>query len=111
MSSGKTGPVKYANINVSAATSNEIVAAVAEKQIRVLGMFVYAASAVTVTVEDEDGTDLIGPTALGDSGSGWVLPPHELGHQEAPTGKALHLLLSAAVQVGGCVIYQVTDSD
>jgi len=104
----QTGPTKYANINESTAASNEIVAAVSGKKIRILAMMVIAAGDVNLTVEDEDGNDLIGLCEIAEAG-GFVLPLNEAGWQEAPAGKALHLLSSAAVQVGGCITYQEVD--
>lgn len=103
-----TGGVRHAVINESAAASTEIVAAVAGKKLRVLSLFLIAAAAVNATIEDEDGTDLIGLIPLGDNG-GFVLNHNPCGWQEAPAGKALHLLLGGAIQVGGCITYQEID--
>lgn len=102
----------HANVNVSTAESNEIIAALPGKSIRILGLMLLAAGDVTVTLEDEDGTDLIGPMALMANG-GFVFPPVadipvvrvRNCYCEVARGKAVHLLLSAAVQVGGAIQY------
>lgn len=106
MASGATGPVKYAVVNTSTAASNEIVAAVSGKKLRILGLVLLSAGAVDITIEDEDGTDLIGLLPVAAADSALVLPVCELGYQETPAGKALHMLLSGAVQTGGSVVYQ-----
>jgi hypothetical protein len=102
----------FACVSKSSADSTAIVAAVAGKQIRILGLQLIAADDVTVTIEDSDGTNLIGPMAIVANG-GFAFPPmadnllHGGHYAEAPVGKALHLLLSAAVQVGGAIQYSV----
>lgn len=101
------GPVHYANVNENTAASNEIVAAVAGKRIRILGGLLVAAGAVTATIEDEDGNDLIGPCSM-INGTPIPLAALGLGYQEtAAVNKALHLLLSAGTQVGGSITYQL----
>jgi len=105
-----TGPIKYAVINQSAAASNEIVAAVTNRNIRIIGITLVAAGAVSVTIEDEDGVDLIGLIALA-ANQHYVLPVHGLGYQQTARGKALHMLLGGAVQVGGSITYQEAEAD
>ena len=100
-----TGPLKFANVDESAAASTAIIAAVTGKKIRILGLVLVAAGAVDVTIEDEDGGNLIGLMSLAANGS-VVLPVSGVGYQETPAGKALHLLLGGAVQVGGSIDYQ-----
>ena len=99
------GAIKFAAISESTAATNEIVAAVTSRKIRILGLFLMAADTNTLTIEDEDGNDLIGPVTV-DPNGGFVLPPNGLGWQETPLTKALHLLQSAANQVGGSITYQ-----
>ena len=102
----------FANVNVSDADSNEVIAAVVGKSIRILGLQLIAAGDVTVTLEDEDGNNLIGPMALAING-GFVFPPvadipvvrTRNCYCDVAAGKAVHLLLSAAVQVGGAIQY------
>jgi hypothetical protein len=99
-------------VNVSTAASNEIIPAVSGKRIRVLGLQLIAAEEVTVTLEDSDGLNLFGPILLGASG-GVVLPPvspsplYGTAYCEVAAGKAVHLLLNGAVQVGGAIQYVV----
>ena len=100
------GAVSYAPVSVSAAESNEIVAAVAARQIRILGFNLVAAGEVVMTLEDSDGANLVGPVTL-IKGVPFPATPCDTGHQETAAGKALHLLLGGAVQVGGCLVYQL----
>lgn len=97
-------------VSKATADSTAIISAVSGKRITILGVQLVAAGDVTVTIEDSDGNDLIGPMALSANG-GFVFPPvpFERQYQTAPIGKAVHLLLSAAVQVGGAIQYAVTD--
>lgn len=98
----------FACVSVSDAASNVVVAAVTGKAIAVLGLQLIAAGDVTVTVEDSDGTNLIGPMALSSNG-GFVFPPardwSDIPYTVTTPGKGLNILLSAAVQVGGAVQY------
>lgn len=103
-----TGPVKHANINASAEAATQIVAAVTDRAIRVLALVlsnVNASTAVNATIEDQNGTDLIGPVRLA-SGGQLVLPASGLPYAQTPSGLSLRLRLSAAVQVAGSVTYQ-----
>jgi hypothetical protein len=98
----------YACVSASSAASNVIVAAVAGKSIAVMGLQLIAAGDVTVTIEDSDGTNLIGPMAISANG-GFVMPPaHDwsaIPYTVTAPGKGLNMLLSAGVQVGGAVQY------
>jgi len=98
------GHQQSSDVDENAAASNEIVSAVAGNVLRCNGVQLIAAGAVTVTLEDEDGNNLWGPVALAANG-GFVLPPNDRGYFDAPSGKAIHLLLSGAVQVGGGIQY------
>jgi hypothetical protein len=101
----QTGPVGYGCINVGTAGSHTLAGAVSGRKIRLLGLVLYAAGAVTVTIEHSDGTPFIGPVTFASAG-GVVLPVDRLGYGESGVGKGLHLLLSDDVQIGGCVTYQ-----
>jgi len=105
MSEIATGPIKYAVVNITAAASNVIIAAVASRKIRILGWSLVSLLANTLTWEDEDAVKLVGPCSLGATGD-WTAPYTPAGWQETPVGKGLNLLASAADQVGGVVIYQ-----
>lgn len=100
------GVLKSAVLNKTGASSTAIVAAVSGKRFRVISLVLSASGAATVTVEDEDGNDLIGPIHLA-ANSQVVLPGDGLGWNETATAnKALHLLSSAAVTIGGAIRYQ-----
>lgn len=98
--------MKAACVSKSSADSTAIVAAVDGKRIYILGLQLVAAGDVTITIEDSDGTNLIGPMALSANG-GFVFEPVDYPclYQVAPVGKAINLLLSAGVQVGGSIQY------
>jgi len=101
------GPIKKAAISESTAASNEIVAAVAGKALRVIGFALTAASAVNVTLEDEDGAnDMTGAMQLTASNLHLVLPEAGCGWGDTVSGKGIHLLSSGAVAVAGVIIYQ-----
>lgn len=97
--------VKTAIIDAATSGDNTIVAAVTEKKIRVVNLFVVAAGAVTVRFESgAGGTALTGQMSLAANG-GFVLPDSEVGWFETAAGSLLNLELSAAVSVDGCLTY------
>ncbi len=104
--------VKRAKIDAvsAAAAGNVLVAAVATKQICVLGICLVAASAVDVSFYSDAadvGTALSGVMSLA-AGGGFVIdPPADTRHHwmETVAGKALTMLLGGAVQVSGWLIY------
>lgn len=103
------GPVKYANFSVATKAANQIVAAVTGKKIRVLGMVLNnndASTAVNATVEQSDGSNLIGPLRLA-SGATVVLSASGLGYHETAASQALAIRLSGTQTVAGSVTYQV----
>lgn len=105
------GPVKFARFTVNAAAANEIVAAVANKKIRVLGMVIAnnaAAADVVVTVQDDTSSPviMIGPMLL-PAGNNIVMPTNGIGYGETSKGKALDLLSDGTEVVAGCVAYQL----
>lgn len=100
------------NCNSNAAAGNELIAAVTGKKICVLSMTLVAAGAVTATFYS-DAANAAGPIAIrgpmalaanvGLRESAPATPEcHEI---ETRAGKSLVLLLSAAVQVGGSILY------
>lgn len=102
------GVIKFLPINKASSGSSLIVPAVTSKRLRVLGLVLNnSGSPTTVTVEDEDGNDVIGPIYLV-QGATVVLPTNGIGYGDADTGKALHLNSAAAVQIGGAIAYQET---
>lgn len=102
------GPVAHASISASAQAANAVVEAISGLRIRVLQLVLSNNStdtAVNVTVEDQDGNDLIGPIRLA-AGATQVLPFSPVGWGDAPTGKGLSVRLSDGVSVGGSLAYQ-----
>jgi len=99
------GPIKHAVVAKATADSTAIVALVTSRSIRILAFNLITAGDAVATLEDEDGVDLIGPLTLPAYG-GIVLPFNGGGWNQTASGKALHLLLDAAVQVGGSITYQ-----
>lgn len=100
-------PAKFAAISESTAASNEIVAGVASKSIRVISVVLVCAAAVTVTWEDEDGTNVSGAMSFPDNG-GYSLE-NDAGLFQTIPGKGLHLLSGGAVQVSGHISYIEVD--
>lgn len=109
MAVGLRAQVKSAPINASAAGDNTIVAAVAGKQITVVGLLLMnnVATAQTVTVKDGAATALSGPLALSTAGSPLFMPerPDFEYFSTSNVTNNLVLNLSAATQVGGVVWY------
>jgi len=111
--------LKRANIIASSSGTNELVAAVEGKKIRVVSIAVIATSATAVSLYFNDGTaSLFGGASnkatiqsTGESGpSGFVLPYNPAGWMEtAAATRALNLNLSAAVAVMGSVQYVEVD--
>jgi hypothetical protein len=95
---------------ISGATSgdNTIVAADATKKIKVLSLFLVAATAVTVRFESAaGGTALTGVMSIGATG-GFVLPPpaDPTNHWfETSANQLLNMELGGAVQVSGAITY------
>jgi hypothetical protein len=104
--SGKT--IKRAVISCPTSGNNTIVAAVADKKIKVLSVCLVAAAAVTVRFESgADGTALTGVMSL-DAKSGFVLnaPADPNCHWfETGVNTLLNLELGGAVQVSGMLAY------
>ncbi len=96
--------VKRASIQVASSGANAIVAAVASRRIRVLQYLINAAGAVNAkwqsAANDKTGLHYMG--AAGDGAAPGYCP---VGMFETNVNEALNLNLSAAVAVGGWVIY------
>lgn len=96
---------KWAVINCNTSGNNTIVAAVADKKIRVLQAFVVSAGTVNVRFESgADGTALTGQMPLVVN-AGFVLPFSPVGWFETGSNTLLNLELSGAVYVHGNVCY------
>jgi hypothetical protein len=108
-----TAAVKYAAIGAASSGDNTLVAAVANKKIRVLGLCIIAAAAVSVyftsgaagTVIFGDSTNKLALAANG----GFVLPEQADGWMETAAGSALVANLSGAVAISGGLLYQELD--
>lgn len=103
--------VKYAVINSSSLGDNTVVAAVSGKKIRVVGYSTAAAGTVTVTWKSGASTSISGPMPMVAAGSGQGVVGSgtymaEWGVMETGVGQALVLNLSAAVAVGGHLVYR-----
>lgn len=104
--SGKT--IKRAVISGATSGNNTIVAAVADKKIKVLSVLLVAVTAVTVRFESgADGTALTGVMSLA-ANAGFVLnaPSDPTNHWfETGVNTLLNMELGGAVQVSGCITY------
>ncbi len=104
--SGKT--IKRAVISGATSGNNTLVAAVADKKIKVLSVCLVATAAVTVRFESgADGTALSGVISL-DAKSGFILPaPADPSCHWFETGvnTLLNMELGGAVQVSGMLTY------
>jgi|SRR5215469_7752383 len=100
-----------APINISTSGDNTLVAAQPGRRVRVLGFLLAGAGAVNATWKDGAGTALSGPLALAAAGGTITAPiaPPVVGSQlfwmATGVGQSLVLNLSAAVGVGGVVVY------
>lgn len=98
-------PVKRAVIDAATSGDNTLVAAVTGKKVRVLSVFMVAASAVNVRFESgASGTALTGQMNLAANG-GFVLPHNPHGWFETADATLLNLELSGAVSVDGSLTY------
>ncbi len=98
----------YAAINTATSgAGNTIVAAVAGKQIRVVGYVLNALTAVTAQWYTGVSAALSGPIALGATGTVACPNDHVEGHFETVAGEALKITLGGAVQVSGHVVYKL----
>lgn len=98
---------KFVNIAASSSGDNVILALVTSKKIRVLALSLMANGAVNAKFEDNGTTTQRGgmiycPAA----GYGKVLPFNPVGWFETASGVGLDLNLSAAVAVGGELVYE-----
>lgn len=111
---GETNSViKYANIDETGVAANELVAAVAGAKIRVLALFVSAATTGTFNLQDDTGTpvELLGGTrnvllSVNDTAgaSSMVLPYNPGGWFETSVGKALDINMASGT-FAGCLSY------
>lgn len=95
----------FANFNQNTAAAHVVVAN-QDNPIRLTSLALVAAGAVSVTIENTAGDNLIGPVPLA-ANSQFVLPHNPDGWCKSETG--LNILLSGGVQVGGVVNYSTAN--
>jgi len=96
---------KFAAIAASSSGNNTLVAAVTSKKVRVLAAWLTANGTVNVKFQDgAGGTDKSGLAYLVVN-TGLVLPYNPAGWLETTANTLLNLNLSAAVAVGGGLVY------
>jgi hypothetical protein len=96
--------IKRVKIDTLASGNTTIVAAVANKIIRVYGVTLISAGSVVVKFQSNNTTDICGPLTLGAStgfSPGWS----PVGQFQTAIGELLNVNLSAAIQVGGWLLY------
>lgn len=96
---------KFAVVDAASSGDNTLVAAVTDKKIRVLAVFLVSAGDLTARFESgAGGTALTGQMTL-TSNSGFVLPFNPVGWFETGSNTLLNLELSAATSVDGSLVY------
>lgn len=104
--SGTALTPKFAKISVSSSGANTIVSAVTGKKIRVLSWDCVANAAVNFKWQSHTTpTDLTGLYYMAGQGNGVARAFNPVGYFETVSGEALDLNLSAAVAVGGSLVY------
>lgn len=101
--------LQYASIDAAASGDNTLVAAVSDKRIRVLSLFLVASGAVTVAFESgASGTALTGDMNVGANGN-VTLPFNPEGWFQTVAGVLLNMELGGATSVDGCLTYVLVD--
>lgn len=96
---------KFAAIAASASGNNTLLAAVTSKKIRVLALYLVSNGTVNVKFQSgAGGTDLTGLAYLVVN-TGFVLPFNPVGWFETASNTLLNANLSAAIAVGGSLVY------
>jgi hypothetical protein len=103
--SGAVIAPSFAVINASSSGAQSLVAAVANKAIRVIAAALMASGTVNVKFQSHTTpTDETGLFYLV-ANTGFVLPFNQLGWFQGNVGEQLDINLSGAVAVGGCLVY------
>lgn len=102
--------MNYAKVDISTSGDSTIVAAVADRKIRVL-TYVLATDTNTKLKFKSESTDLTGPISLGAytnifNGNTDLTPGGLIGVLETQPGEALILNSSVAAAVGGHIVYK-----
>lgn len=93
-------------IDTATAASNALVTAVTGKRVTVYGIFIQAAGTVTVTLEDDDGTNLVGPLVFNARETlEWYVRDNFVPYLQTQIGDGFNMLLGGAVQVSGVLWY------
>lgn len=100
---------KFAPISAPNSGVNEILAAVANRKLRVLSLYLVCANTVSVTLKS--GTTGVSGLMSFAANSGIVLPFNNVGWFEAADGEALNIDLSGAVVVAGSITYVEVPTD
>jgi hypothetical protein len=95
--------IQFADIDISAAATTELVAAVSGHQIRVVSLFLRSDD--VNTVQFLSGATAIGGTMRLIDADQIKLNESENGHFETGTGEALNISTSAAKQISGWLGY------
>lgn len=88
-------------IDKAAATTTDLIAAVADKKVRAYSLRLSAAGAVIVSILD--GATVLERFNFGAAGDRFNLDLRELPYYTTTAGNALRITLSAAVQVDGVI--------
>lgn len=102
------GPIKRINVNhTGAADLQTMVAAVSNRQLLVLGLFLAnnGAADITFSVRDTDANILIGPVIL-EAKKHLVLPFNPGAWAETGSSKGLDLFSTVVGVLAGCLTYQ-----
>lgn len=105
---GEARPVKFAPISASAAGATPVVAAVANRRIRVLSYVLTASGAVNAKFQSGS-TDVSGLLYFDDAGRSVSAAFSPVGHFQTAAGEALNINLSGATAVGGHLTYIEVD--
>lgn len=100
---------KFAKIAAGSSGDNEVVAAVANKKIRVIALHFVVAGVVTV-IWKSGSTAISGDENFAQN-SGMHLAEVRFGHFETAAGEALNINLSGNVTVGGTITYVEVPTD
>ena len=93
-------------IDTASASSNALVAAVTGKRVTVYGLWIQSAGTVTVTFEDDDGTNLTGPIDFqARERLEWFVRDNYVPYLQTQTGDGFNMLLGGAIQVSGVLWY------
>ena len=98
-------PVKYAKIDGASSGDNTLVAAVTDRKIVVLSLFLVGAGDVLVRFESgAGGTALTGQMDV-TANSGFTLGFNPVGWFETASGALLNMELDGNVSCDGCLVY------